>query len=184
MGTLISPEQLLIIIPNARQRVELFAAPLNAAMLEFGITTPLQVAAFISQVAHESGEFLYVKELATGIAYDFRTDLGNTEVGDGRKFKGRGLLQITGKANYLAVMLNLDIDCIEHPELLETPLNACRSAAWFWQTNNISKWADIPDFDGVCDAVNKGHKTVKVGDSNGYAERLKYYNRAKQVLRI
>ena len=81
-------------------------------------------------------------------------------------------------------MMALDIDCVEHPELLEQPLNGCRSSGWFWAVNNLNHWADIPDFDGVCDAVNRGHKTAKIGDANGYAERLKYYERAKKALGI
>lgn len=184
MYPLISPEQLHTIMPNARQRVELFAGHLNTAMVEFNVTTPLQVAAFISQIAHESGEFLYVKELATGIAYEGRLDLGNTQRGDGRLFKGRGLIQLTGRSNYVALMMALDIDCVNHPELVELPENACRSACWFWGTNNLNKWADIPDFDGVCDMVNRGHKTIAVGDSNGYQSRLKYYQAAKKALGI
>jgi putative chitinase len=181
---LITADHLHTILPNARKRVEMFAAPLNKAMAEFGIETPLQIAAFISQVLHESGGLLYVKELASGAAYESRKDLGNTQPGDGRLFKGRGLIQLTGRSNYVALMMALGIDCVEYPELVELPENACRSACWFWHTNNINKWADIPDFDGVCDAVNRGHKTKVIGDSNGFAERLKYYLAVKKVLGI
>lgn len=180
----VSLEQLQAIMPNAKARASVFLEPLNAAMAEFGIDTPSRVAAFLSQVAHESCEFLYMRELATGFEYEGRLDFGNTQRGDGRRFAGRGPIQITGRSNYTAIMMALNIDCIEHPELLEQPLNGCRSSGWFWQVNNLNKWADIPDFDGVCDAVNRGHKTAKVGDANGYKERLKYYERAKKVLGI
>ena len=165
-------------------QVGVFSDPLNMAMGEFGIISPLQIAAFISQIAHESGELLYTEELASGQAYEGRLDLGNTQRGDGRLFKGRGLIQLTGRSNYVALMMALDIDCVNTPSLVELPVNACRSAAWFWDTNHINRWADIPDFDGVCDAVNRGHKTAKIGDANGYAERLKYYERAKKALGI
>lgn len=181
---MITQDQLIKIMPNAKLRAALFIAPLNAAMLEFEINTPLRVAAFLSQVAQESGELLYVKELATGLQYEGRKDLGNTQEGDGRLYKGRGLIQITGRANYTDMMMSLDLDCVEHPELIEQPVNACRSAAWFWGVHGINKYADIPDFDGVCDMVNRGHKTVAVGDANGYAQRLAYYKAAKQVLGI
>lgn len=181
---LITPEQLIKVMPNAKLRAALFIDPLNAAMVEFEINTPLRVAAFLSQVAEESGELLYVKELATGLAYEGRLDLGNTQQGDGRLYKGRGCIQITGRANYTAMMLALNLDCLVHPEVIEQPVNACRSAAWFWNEHNINKYADIPDFDGVCDMVNRGHKTVTVGDTNGYAQRLAYYKVAKIVLGI
>ncbi|AIY42454.1 hypothetical protein LT85_3296 [Collimonas arenae] len=76
----------------------------------------------------------------------------------------------------------LDIDCVEHPELLEQPVGACRSAGRFWKTNNLNKWADVGDFDGVCDLVNLGRKTAAVDDANGYADRLAIYERARRVL--
>src|SRR5690348_6658419 len=96
----ISIEQLLTIMPNAHDRAILFLAPLNAAMQEFAIGTPRQQAAFLAQVAHESGELRYTAELADGSAYEGRVDLGNMQPGDGKRFKGHGLLQITGRTNH------------------------------------------------------------------------------------
>ena len=106
---------------------------LEKYMIEYEINTKLRVSAFIAQLLHESGNFKYVKELASGDAYDTRTDLGNTpeKDGDGRKFKGRGLIQITGKFNYQALSKDFKIDLIKNPELLETPDLAVRSACWF-----------------------------------------------------
>ena len=75
-------------MPNAKMRVSVFLEPLNNAMQEFNINTPLRVAAFLSQVAHESCEFLYMKELASGEAYEGRLSLGNTQVGDGKLYRG------------------------------------------------------------------------------------------------
>lgn len=178
----ITLKQLSEIAPLSTSRANNFLAPLNATLEEFEINTVQRVACFLAQLLHESGQFRYVEELASGDAYEFRQDLGNTAQGDGKRFKGRGLIQITGKTNYLALSLALDIDCFNKPELLEEPLNACRSAGWFWKVNNLSKWADVGDIDGVSDIVNRGHKTVKIGDSNGYAERLWFYNKAVSVL--
>lgn len=189
----ITKEQLLAIMPGARQRAEKYVAPLNAAMAEFGITTKLQVAAFLSQLGHESGQLLYTKELASGAAYTNRADLGNTTstaieiakrngTDPGRFYKGRGLIQTTGYTNYVMAMMQLGIDCVEHPELLEEPLHACRSAAMFWYNNKLNKWADLGDIDGVSDVVNKGRKTKSYGDTNGWADRLAIYNRAMKIL--
>lgn len=143
-------------------------------MLEFAITTPLRIAAFIAQIGHESAQLRYVKELASGAAYEGRKDLGNTQVGDGIRFKGRGLIQVTGRSNYTALLMALDIDCLEHPELLETPENACRSAAWWWSTHGLNQLADTQDFSRITKVIN--------GGTNGLAERQSFYNTALKVL--
>lgn len=172
------------IIPYAGVRADAFLGPLNAAMDEFGIDTPARQAAFIAQIAHESGSLRYVREIASGEAYEGRRDLGNTEPGDGVRYKGRGLIQITGRANYRACSLALfgDERLLASPQLLEESGNACRSAAWFWKTHGLNKWADAGDFDGVSDVINRGRKTAKEGDANGYEDRLAYYERAQSVL--
>src|SRR6478736_7421705 len=77
-----------------------FCEPINSTLPKYLINTPTRIAAFLAQIAHESGQFRYVKELASGEAYEGRKDLGNTQPGDGKKFKGRGLIQITGRNNY------------------------------------------------------------------------------------
>jgi len=171
---MITLEQLQKIMPNAKLKAALFLGFLNAAMLEFGITTQARQAAFLAQLAHESGEFRYVKELATGAAYEGRLDLGNTQKGDGVRYKGRGLIQITGKANYLQLMLALDIDCIEHPELVELPENACRSAAWFWKTHGLNELADSGDFLKITKRIN--------GGINGLNDRQAFFEAAKRIL--
>ena len=99
-STVITGAQLQSIMPFAKARIPSFVAPLNAAMYEFHINSPLRQAAFIAQIAHESGELRYVKEIASGAAYEGRKDLGNTQPGDGMRYKGRGLIQITGRNNY------------------------------------------------------------------------------------
>ena len=170
----VSLAQLLAILPSARSRAGAFLAPLNAAMAEFGITTPARQASFLSQVGHESGSLMYVLELASGKAYEGRVDLGNTQPGDGVRFKGRGLLQVTGRANYGACGKVLGLDLLARPELLEQTVNACRSAGWFWQTKGLNTLADAGDQVKVTRRVN--------GGVNGLAERLALFAAAQRVL--
>jgi len=192
---MLTVDQLKAIIPRAGDKAGLFFAPLSAAMAEFGIDTPGRQAAFLAQVAHESGALRYVRELASGIAYNGRKDLGNTRpealaiarqhwATPGPWWRGRGLIQVTGYDNYLACGAALGLDLLNHPELLETPAHAARSAAWFWRRAGLNKWADAGDFDGVCDVVNRGRKTAAVGDANGYQERLAYWRTACRVLGV
>lgn len=166
--------QLLAIMPLARARAAAFLAPLNAAMLEFGITTQARQASFLSQVGHESGQLRYVRELASGQAYEGRGDLGNTLRGDGVRFRGRGLLQVTGRTNYAACGKALGLDLLAQPELLEQTVNACRSAGWFWQTKGLNSLADAGDQERVTRRIN--------GGVNGLAERLALYQAARKVL--
>ena len=172
---MITSEDLEQIMPHARGRAARFAEPLRHAMTEFDITTPHRIAAFLAQIAHESGELRYVRELASGDAYERRADLGNTEPGDGRRFKGRGLIQITGRDNYRKCGEALELDLVEQPELLEKTVIACRSAAWFWKCRGLNELADAGDFRAITKRINGGY--------NGYQERLAYYARAQQVIR-
>lgn len=171
---MVTLQELKEIMPYAGKRAETYLEPLNSAMLEFGITGPAREAAFLSQIAHESGSLRYVKEIASGEAYEGRKDLGNTEAGDGVRFKGRGLLQITGRFNYEACGSVLSIGLLDHPELLEEPFNAARSAGWFWESRGLNELADKGDFKLITKRINGGY--------NGYADRLAYYERAQRVL--
>ena len=164
------------ILPYAKARIPSFIAPLNAAMQEYHINSPLRQAAFIAQIAHESGELRYVKEIASGAAYEGRKDLGNTQPGDGMRYKGRGLIQITGRNNYAECGKALGVDLITNPELLETNDLACRSAAWFWASHGLNDLADKGDFDRITKRIN--------GGLNGYQERLVYHARAKTALGV
>lgn len=166
--------QLKRIYPFAGAKIDVFLAPLNSAMAEFDINTPVRQASFIAQVGHESGQLRYVREIASGAAYEGRKDLGNTQPGDGVRFRGRGLIQVTGRSNYTAAMMALDIDCVEHPELLELPVNACRSAGWFWKTHGLNELADAGDQVKVTRRIN--------GGTNGLADRLALFEVAKRVL--
>lgn len=162
------------IMPYAKAKVALYAPLLDAAMREFDINTPARQASFLSQIGHESGQLRYVREIASGTAYEGRKDLGNTRPGDGVRFRGRGLIQVTGRSNYTAAMMALDIDCVEHSELLELPVNACRSAGWFWKTHGLNELADAGDQVKVTRRIN--------GGTNGLADRLALFEVAKRVL--
>jgi len=169
-------DQLKKIFPGAGYRACIFLPALNDAMDEFGIDTPIRQAAFFAQIAHESGSFRYVKEIASGAAYEGRADLGNTEPGDGVRFKGRGLIQITGRANYHSCSKALfgDTRLLDQPGILELPEPACRSAAWFWWGHGLNSLADAGQFDAITRRIN--------GGSKGAADRLAHYARAKEVL--
>ena len=171
---MVTLEQLQKIMPYAHAAAPKYIDFLNAAMLEFGITTEKRIECFLAQVAHESGQFLYVKELASGQAYEGRVDLGNIEAGDGVKYKGRGLIQITGKANYVAAMMALNIDCVQKPEVLEEPANACRVSAWFWQIHGLNELADTDQFERITRRIN--------GGLNGESDRLAIWEVAKREI--
>ena len=173
---MITLSELAEIMPYAGARASIYLEPLNAAMDEFAIDTPDRQAAFLAQIAHESGSLRYVEELASGDAYELRADLGNCRLGDGRKFKGRGLLQITGRANYETCSIALfgDRRLLETPELLEEPDNAARSAGWFWQSRGLNTLADQGAFRTITRRIN--------GGTNGMDDRLAYWSRAKGVL--
>lgn len=152
----------------------MWVEPLNKAMAEFEINNSAREAAFIAQVAHESGEFRYVREIASGEDYEGRADLGNTEPGDGVRFRGRGLVQITGRSNYAACSAALGVDFLSEPSLLENYQYAARSAGWFWQSRGLNDLADKGDFKLITKRINGGY--------NGFKDRVMYWERAKAVL--
>ena len=174
----ITPQQLLQILPNAGPVTGVFVPVLNAAMGHYQIVGAKRVAAFIAQIGHESGQLKYVKEIwgptAAQAKYEGRKDLGNTVAGDGSKYRGRGLIQITGRANYMACGEGLGLDLIKQPELLEKPQHACMSAAWFWATKGLSTLADAGQFDKITQRIN--------GGQNGAADRQALYARSLKVL--
>lgn len=173
---MITLAQLRKIMPFAGDRSDMFLDALNSAMEAFEISTPLRQAAFLAQIAHESGSLRYVKEIATGAAYEGRRDLGNIKAGDGPRFKGRGLIQITGRTNYRKVGAALDLDCEIRPDLLESRENACRSAAWFWQSHGLNELADVRDIERITRRIN--------GGLNGQADRLVLYSMALAALGV
>lgn len=158
-------------------RIEKFVEPLKIASEQFQINTPQRFNIFLAQLAHESGEFRYMREIwgptSAQLKYEGRKDLGNVVPGDGRKFMGRGPIQITGRANYEACGKALGLDLLSNPELLEDPTIGLQSAGWFWSTRKLNDIADKDDFVLVTRRIN--------GGLNGLADRQKYYDRAKKV---
>ncbi|WP_323158223.1 glycoside hydrolase family 19 protein [Pseudomonas viridiflava] len=178
----ITAKQLLQILPNAGAKVGVFVPALNTAMGKYQIINRERIAAFIAQIGHESGQLRYVRELG-GSEYLSKYDtgklaerLGNTPEadGDGQFYRGRGLIQVTGLANYAECGEALGLDLINHPELLELPEHAAMSAAWYWSTRGLNALADKGDFLLITRLIN--------GGTNGLADRQALYERALKVL--
>lgn len=178
----ITQQQLQQILSDAGKTAGVFVPVLNTAMVRFQIVGTKRIAAFIAQIGHESGQFRYVRELGNDqylSKYDTGTlakRLGNTPEadGDGQKYRGRGLIQITGRANYMMCGEALALDLINQPELLEKPQHACMSAAWFWASRGLNTLADAGQFNTITRRIN--------GGQNGAADRQALYARALKVL--
>ena len=203
----ITPSHLAAIMRCQDATARLWADPLNNACERFQITTPLRLAAFLAQVGHESvrltrmvenlnysaaglmiqwkdrfdadlaAECARKPERIANIAYGGR--MGNTDQGDGWKFRGRGLIQITGKTNYIACGAALQLDLITHPELLERPQHAATSAAWYWDSMNLNALADAGDNQNIGSLINTGRRGRV---PNGAEERKALYQVALKVL--
>jgi predicted chitinase len=159
----------------SEERAKEIAKYLNPAMAEAGIKTLLAKAAFLAQLAEESAGYTAMREFASGAEYEGRSDLGNTQPGDGVRYKGRGFIQITGRSNYTKAGSELGLDLVNNPELAETTENAARIAAWYWKSRNITPPADAGDFVRVTRLIN--------GGTNGLAQRQEYYAKAQGILR-
>ena len=198
----ITEQQLLQILPNAGRQAGVFVPVLNTAMNRYAILGTRRVAAFIAQVGHESGQLTRLVEnlnySAEGLmkTWPSRFDLvrataaarkpeqianivyadrmGNTAPGDGWKYRGRGLIQTTGKTNYVACGDALGVGLINHPELLEQPQYAALSAAWYWSVNGLNTLADAGDLTKITRRIN--------GGLNGQADRQALYDKALKVL--
>ena len=166
-------------------RIDEFVASFNQWAIPMGIDTPLRAAHYLAQVFHESGCLRYNEEIASGDAYEGRKDLGNTQKGDGRRFKGRGYIQLTGRTNYVNFKASdcCTEDVVAHPELVaKFPLNQIASM-WFWQTNGLSAIADQDNGQNTADVCKRITKRVN-GGLNGYSERYYYLRRFKKEFAI
>lgn len=162
---------------SSQEQADTFAAPLVAAMKANQINTPLRQAHFLAQLGHESGSLRYTAELASGAAYEGRTDLGNTQPGDGPRFKGRGLIQITGRTNYTNYGNDRGQDYITglNPNLLATdPDIAADCSGWFWATRHLNELADNDDLLTITKRIN--------GGTNGLDDRARRLKLAKCLL--
>ncbi len=173
-----SKEKLSVVMPRALPpKVDLYYDALVVGLKKYDITSSRRMAHFIAQIGHETASFRYAEELADGSAYEGRRDLGNTQPGDGKRFKGRGLIQLTGRANYAAYSQATGVDYVARPQLVATdPVVAVDVACWYWNSRKISKLADKDDAKAVTKMINGGY--------NGLDDRLDYLGRAKAVLGI
>lgn len=167
-----TPEQLGLIMPMSGNR-DAWSHLLTVEMDRAEINTVIRAAAFIAQAAHECNELRSLVELTGGQIYDGRADLGNTRPGDGPRFKGRGIFQLTGRANYHAASLVVGIDLEANPEQAADPQVSVKTAVWYWQSRGLSALADVFDFRGITRRINGGY--------NGLLERTDYYHRALEV---
>ena len=161
------------------KRIEPFYQWLNLYMDQYQINTPLREAAFLAQIAHESGRFYYTEEIASGIKYDtgnLAVRLGNTPQadGDGQRYKGRGLIQLTGKSNYQKISKELGVDFLNNPLLLKEPQYAVLSACWYWDSRDLNILADVRDFKQITKKINGGYNGLEDRE-NLYAALLKVY---------
>lgn len=173
----LTEEQLKKIMPLlSTAKRNLYLPLLNASMEEFHIDTPLRMAAFVAQLSHESAQLRYFEEIASGEAYEGRKDLGNVFPGDGKKFKGRGPIQLTGRMNYRDAGKDLNLELEANPVLAAAPEVGFRTAGWFWKRKALNALADAGEFKAITKKVNGGY--------NGLEDRIKYYTVAKEVLGI
>jgi putative chitinase len=168
-----------VMVNARRERIVSFFAPLQEVMTKYQIDSPLRRAHFLAQVGHESAELLYVEEIANGDAYEGRVDLGNTEPGDGRRFKGRGLIQLTGRTNYrdYGRTIGVDLEGNDNWKRVSTdPALTVDVAGWFWRNKELNAVADTDDVQLVTRRVN--------GGLNGLADRTRQLTRAKFFLSV
>jgi putative chitinase len=198
----ISPQQLSQILPG-NPYIEHWCEALNKILPDYDITSPQRVAAFIAQTAHESGgytalhenlnyqaaslcrvwphyfnesnanEYAHQPEKIANRAYANRMGNGAEESGDGWRFCGRGLLQVTGRNNYQAFADSLQMNINDVPAFLQTFEGAVQSACWFWETNNLNSFADSGDFVTMTKRIN--------GGTLGLEDRQARYLHAMQV---
>jgi putative chitinase len=146
---------------------------MEAAMREFQITSEMRSAMFLAQVGHESVSLRYMEEIASGAAYEGRRDLGNTQPGDGVRFKGRGPIQLTGRSNYRNAGNALHLPLESNPGLAGDPKVAFRVSCYWWAAHNLNSYADRGDVFGATRVIN--------GGLNGLDDRRSRYNRIRQL---
>lgn len=175
---MLSKEQFATLFPKVSPVLQdVYHQALLRAMQEFGIDTFQRIAAFLAQVGHETMGLRYLQELggpAYFSKYDGRADLGNTQPGDGARFHGRGMIQLTGRANYKEFGEVLGLNLLGQPEIAAEPTVGARIAALFWDSRGCSELADVDNFIGITRKIN--------GGTNGLDDRLRRWEHAKRVL--
>jgi len=175
-------QQIMPTLTEAKR--QLYLPFINKVMEIYEINTTLRASAFLAQIAHESGELRFMQELWGPTPAQKRyeppgkkaTELGNTQAGDGRRYKGRGAIQITGRANYKKYGDLLGVDLVGNPDLAATPQYAFSTAGLFWKLNGLNEMADVQDFIAITKRIN--------GGTTGLNERQKYYDIAMNALGV
>lgn len=167
----------LLFMRAASADVAEFTARINKVMANRQIDSPLRQAHFLAQIGHESGELRFRAEIASGEAYQGRADLGNVQPGDGQRYKGRGLIQLTGRANYgeYGRAIGREAELLAQPEQVATDVEMCVDVAgWFWAKRGLNRYADADDLTTVTQRIN--------GGSNGLDDRRRLLQRSKALL--
>lgn len=175
---MVSREQFARLFPGLTpSKQEPYCDALIAAMEEHGITTPQRISAFLAQIGHETAGLHYLQELGGEeyfARYDGRKDLGNVQPGDGARYHGRGMIQLTGRANYREVGDALGLHLEEFPEIAASPEVGARIAGFFWRSRGCNELADADRFTAITRKIN--------GGENGLADRQRRWLIARQVL--
>ncbi len=167
--------------PNGKASVINAIAPfIDKYAGQYEVNTDLRKKHFLSQAAHETDGFNTLREYASGAAYEGRIDLGNTQPGEGKKFRGRGIFQTTGRNNYERASMKIfgDKRLLTNPELLEQPEYAVKSAFIFWNDKKLNTLADQGDTPAIIKAITKKIN----GGYNGLQERMDYFARIKNFI--
>jgi putative chitinase len=171
------------LFPRAQDGV--FIALRDVGVPLMALTNEVRFCYAMANLLHETGGFQWLKELGGDKyftkLYENRKDLGNNQPGDGARFLGRGLIHVTGRANYTACAEYTGINCLNYPELLERPVEACQSTAWYWQTRtyknlSMNDWCDRRDFTRIVKMIN--------GGVNGMSNRKKYLGQLCNVMGV
>ncbi|WP_425127210.1 glycoside hydrolase family 19 protein [Burkholderia gladioli] len=176
-------------IPIARATP--WAEPLSAAMALYAIDTPARQAAFLAQCGHECGRFLWLREIwgptAAQRAYEppaaKAAELGNTQPGDGFRYRGGGLLQITGRYNFREMGQKIGADLEGNPDLIKQPATAAHASAQFWADRALSAFADAGDFLAISRAINLGNPR-SAATPNGMPDRLALWTSCKRAFGV
>lgn len=171
---MITKEMLRTLCPDSKDDIiEGVAIYFNKYANDYDVNTPLRIAHFFAQAAHETAGFRTLEEYASGAAYEGRKDLGNINKGDGKRHKGRGIFQLTGRANYDKFGKILGVDLISNPDLAKNPEISVRTALSYWKSRNINLNADKDDIVGATKKIN--------GGKNGLQDRKNYLRKAKEI---
>lgn len=174
----ITPELLRTVAgaPVSKSVIDGLVEYLPQYLEKYGLNTELEVEHFLAQAAHESAYFRTLEEYASGAAYEGRRDLGNIYPGDGRRYKGRGIFQLTGRANYTTMSKVLGVDLVNNPKLASTPEISVQTALEYWKRKNLSKWAKEDNIEMITKLINGGY--------NGLRERRIHLQKAKRAISL